>query len=143
MTSNETIAKNSLKSFWWDVSELRFGVSPSFEEIISQYQAKAPSFLVNLGSSLKYAGGQSRIRDAFKRVATEGGKRIPSYQDFFSALAGERLQFNWQDVKDVAEGTVKDFGKIASLGLGAALIVGAAVLALYLGHGVKAARSGS
>lgn len=89
----------------------------SFQDVVDHYDSISPSFLKNFNGSINdWSRGESRLKSAMEALANAGPGQLPWQGSFFNALNSEINTFRFEDVKDVAKGTLSDIQSVASTG---------------------------
>ncbi|MGE4109036.1 MAG: hypothetical protein AB7F66_17695 [Bacteriovoracia bacterium] len=138
-----------LRTYWWNLTPMSVLGLTSFQDALAYYDRKSPEFVKSIGD---IAAGiqQTKVKEAFAKVAKENGSGYPAVGAFYDALSAGVRTISSRDVKDIAAGTVSDIGSAAAWGLGGlvtlALIGGVAYLAIMSGgvsKGLKAGATGA
>ncbi|OFZ13448.1 MAG: hypothetical protein A2X86_10345 [Bdellovibrionales bacterium GWA2_49_15] len=104
----------------------------SFEEFLADIDKKNKSFINGFGLGISFvAPSEVRLHDAMEAVGKASAGGIPANPSVFTDALYERLQkFDTEAFLEVASETGKDVAKIAGAGLGLALLIKLALVAL-------------
>jgi hypothetical protein len=126
--TNRELGLAALKQ-WYNASGL-YDQNFSFDQVVSYYDGKSPSFIETFGSSTKYTTAE-KLQSAMNDLGAASWQKLPNKSDFFNALVGQVLKLNLTDIKDIATKTVSDVKNVAVAGLGlyiSILAIGALIL---------------